>query len=883
MLRSRRQSDERRPLLPLTPGTRLGPYEVLSLIGAGGMGEVYRARDTRLDRQVAIKVLPAFTGADTTAGAAPPFIDDRLARFEREAKAVAALSHPNIVAIFDTGVQDGRMFVVMELLSGQTLRDAMTEMGLRKVVSVAVQIARGLGAAHDKGIVHRDLKPENVFLSNDGQVKILDFGLARQLAPSPSDATVTRTAGTDPGVVMGTIAYMAPEQVRGQAVDARADLFAFGAVLYEMVGGRRPFRGSTAADTMTAILSQEPPDISSAREGVPPSLDRIIRHCLEKNPGERFQSARDVAFALESLTGLASDSGSGPSPVIPSIRRRWILPAALAATAAIAAAVGIVYERSRQTEPAPLAFEGLTWEPQWITNARFGPDGRTVFFSAAKTGSVPSLYVIPPGALTPQPIGEPGTHLLAVSSKGEIAAITGARLDHHRIFAGTLSRMTLEGASRAWMQDVSEADFAPDGSSLAVIRLASGRWQLEFPAGNVLYTAPTGYISDLRVSPDAARVAFADHPGAGDNRGVVKVVDTQKRVTVLSPEYQGVDGLAWTSDSRSILFASVGPQSELHMVAIDKPAPRQVVAGPGHGVMSDISADGRLLLTRGDIRLGLRAQVPGEAVERDVSWLGQAIFPSLSRDGRHLLFEDLNQSGRDYQVALRDIAANKVVRLGPGSALGLSPNGAWAAAQIPSTLKMLFYPTGLGDPISLDRGPIDLTTFSLEWFSNSERVLYCGREASAPSRCYAQNIRSGPPVAVTPDGVTGAWLASDDRTLLIRRTTGGHQLLPMGGTPVDARGFAPGDRPLTWTADRRGVVVADLGPLPARIDVVDPWSGRRAPLKELTPPDRSGVVRIENVSWHADGRGYAYSYMREVDQLFVVTGWTGQERSVAPD
>ena len=865
-------------LLALSPGTRLGPYEILSPIGAGGMGEVYRARDARLDRLVAIKVLPAFAETIAATAASPAvYTSDRVTRFEREAKAVAALSHPNIIAIFDTGVQDGRMFVVMELLSGRTLREAIAGLGLRKALDIGIQIARGLGAAHDKGIVHRDLKPENVFLLDDGQVKILDFGLARQLDLAMPDAGMTRTIGTDPGIVMGTIGYMAPEQVRGQTVDARADLFAFGAVLYEMVSGQRAFQRSTAADTMTAILTQEPPDISESRPDVPPAIDRIIRHCLEKNPSERFQSARDIAFALESLTGPGIDRVSGATPaILPLRRRRWILPAAFAATAIAFLTLGLAFERGRRQERTEIQFEAKTWDRQWITNARFGPDGRTIVFSAAKAGSVPSLYVIAPGALVPRQIGEPATHLLAVSSKGEIAAITGARLLHHRIFAGTLSRMTMEGAARPWMQDVSEVDFAPDGATLAVIRWTKGHWQLEYPVGSVLYTAPTGYISDLRISPDSTRVAFFNHASAGDDRGVVNVVDTNKRLIVLSAEYWGIEGLAWAPDSRSVLFtpALSNVQVDIVSAGLNNEPLRQVLATPGHGVLSDMAADGRLLLTRGDLRFSLRGQIPGETAEREFPWLDIPLLPSLTRDGRHLVFEDLSQSaGNDYQVALRDIAANTVIRLGPGSSLGVSPDGAWAAAQVPSTLKIVFYPTGLGEPIVLDRGPIDLTDVTIGWFTNSSRVLYCGREPSMPSRCYVQDIRTGSPAVVTPDGVTAAVLNKDDRTLLIRRTDGSFQVMPIGGTPVDAKGFTAADHLLTWTADRSGVVVSDVGAIPAKIDLVDPSSGRRSRLKELAPPDRTGVIEVSDVYWLPDGSGYAYSYQHEIGQLFVVSGW----------
>ena len=286
----------------------------MSALGAGGMGEVYKARDARLDRDVAIKVLP-------TAFAQDP---DRLARFEREGKAVAALSHPNILAIFDVGAESGHAYAVMELLDGESLRERLAQgpLSVRKATDFAIQIARGLAAAHDKGLVHRDLKPDNIFLLRDGRVKILDFGLARSTSAERTSDGVTGGATvfapkTDAGTVMGTVGYMAPEQVRGQSVDGRADLFALGTVLYEMLVGRRAFERDTAADTMTAILKEDPPEFDATRGHIPPALDRIVRHCLEKNVVERFQSARDVAFALES----SSDSGAATLSV-PSLADR---------------------------------------------------------------------------------------------------------------------------------------------------------------------------------------------------------------------------------------------------------------------------------------------------------------------------------------------------------------------------------------------------------------------------------------------------------------------------------------------------------------------------------------------------------------------------------
>ncbi len=320
--------------MTLAAGTRLGPYEILAPIGAGGMGEVYRARDSKLDRDVAVKVLPETVAANP----------DMLARFEREAKAVAALSHPNILAIHDFGTHDGISYAVMELLSGQTLRDRLDSGALPQKLAVdyAIQIAKGLSAAHEKGIVHRDLKPENLFVSKDGHVKILDFGLAKRTEMSKSDGETnapTQSKGTEPGTVMGTMGYMSPEQVRGREVDHRSDIFSFGAVLYEMLSGQRAFKRDTAADTMSAILKEEPPDISESGRNIPVALDHIVRHCLEKDPNNRFQGARDIVFALSETSGSTStgSSTSGARAAVPA--PSWRRAGVFAATGVLVAVV----------------------------------------------------------------------------------------------------------------------------------------------------------------------------------------------------------------------------------------------------------------------------------------------------------------------------------------------------------------------------------------------------------------------------------------------------------------------------------------------------------------------------------------------------------------
>src|SRR5262245_18661866 len=320
----------------IAAGTRFGPYETVSHIGAGGMGEVYRARDERLKRDVAIKVLPESFSQDP----------DRLRRFENEAQAAGGLNHPGITAVYDIGTHEGSPYIVTELLEGETLRDRLSSGAVpaRKTLDYAAQMARGLAAAHEKGIVHRDLKPENVYLTRDGRIKILDFGLAKlkesDLPEGSRTHLPTETKGTEPGVVLGTMGYMSPEQVRGKPADRRSDIFSFGAILYEMLSGQRAFRGETAADTITAILTKEPPDLSQTNRDLPPGLERIVRHCLEKNPEERFESARDLAFDLEALSGVSGTAAAIPALPAAARRRPLLIPilAVLLALAGMAAA-----------------------------------------------------------------------------------------------------------------------------------------------------------------------------------------------------------------------------------------------------------------------------------------------------------------------------------------------------------------------------------------------------------------------------------------------------------------------------------------------------------------------------------------------------------------
>jgi eukaryotic-like serine/threonine-protein kinase len=479
--------------MALPAGTKLGPYEIQSPLGAGG-GEVYRGSDPRLGRDVAIKILPVSFTADT----------ERLRRFEQEARAVAALNHPNILAIYDIGTGEGAPFIISELLEGETLRNRLSDGALpvRKAIEYAVQMAQGLAAAHEKGIVHRDLKPENIFVTRDGRVKILDFGLAKLTQPE-DDRSETISHQTEAGVVLGTVGYMSPEQVRGTPADHRSDLFSFGAILYEMLSGRRAFHGETSADTMSSILRGESPGLTETNRGIAPGLEQIVQHCLEKNPEERFQSARDVAFDLQLLSGQT-----------PSAAREWAIPESRLRRwwqrAAVAAAVIGIFLAGYFTGVGSLSsptFRQLSFQRGSIQSAAFAPDGQTVIYSAMWNGKpTPEMFSTRIGDLLSRSLQLDDSQIADISTSSEMAI-----LEHWRSITGWTGRAMLArvaisgGAPREVLDEVQSAGWSPDGSSLALARHTGTSYRLEFPIGNVLYETP-GWLDCVRVSPNGKQV-----------------------------------------------------------------------------------------------------------------------------------------------------------------------------------------------------------------------------------------------------------------------------------------------------------------------------------------------------------------------------------------
>jgi Tol biopolymer transport system component len=858
----------------ISAGSHLGPYEVLSPIGAGGMGEVYRAKDPRLGRDVAIKVLPASFSADA----------DRLRRFEQEARAAGILNHPNLTAVLDIGEHEGAPYVVQELLEGETLRGALAvgRLAPRKAIDFAIQVAQGLAAAHEKGIVHRDLKPENVFVTNDGRIKILDFGLAKLTRPeegSQSTNLPTASLGTEPGVVLGTLGYMSPEQVRGKPADARSDIFSFGAILYEMLSGKRAFHGDSAADTMSAILKEDPPDLSMTNQNISPGVERIVRHCLEKNPEQRFHSAHDLAFDLTALSGLSAPGRAAAAETLFSGagRRRLLLTGAAALALLAVAGAYVVGRRVRRETAASgkLSYSQLTFRHAPIFNARFAPDGKTVFYSAAPSGNTPEILSLRPDYPGASPRSLRDIELLSISSRGEMAVLTRAQFIRHDVFTGTLARMPLEGgAPREILAAVREADWSPDGTDLAIVRDVNGRDRLEFPPGKVLCETG-GYFSNPRFSRKGDRIAFFEHPIKFDDRGLVGVVDLSGKKTVLSEGYWGLEGLAWSSNGDEVLYSGGAAYSNFDIYAVNLAGKRRVaLQSPGGLTIQDVAADGRWIASRDDHYRELAVLAPGQDRERDLSWLDLSYPVSLSPDGKTLLFTEENDSmGPNYSACLRQTDGSPVVRLGEGTAADLSRDGSWALAAIPTPPQQLvLYPTGAGQPRKLERGGL-VSYESARLFPDGRSILACGHEEGHGVRCYVQSVAGGKPRPVTPEGTSQGLVSPDGRWYLVSARTGGLLLFPVaGGDPRPVPGATPEDVVVRWSTDGRSILVGRGTEVPLPIERLDIATGRREPFRTLGPSDLTGAVQIGGLAISEDGKSHAYACRRMASHLFLVEG-----------
>jgi len=642
--------------MALPRGIKLGSYEIVSSLGAGGMGEVYRARDESLGREVAIKVLPKELASDP----------DRLRRFEQEARAAAALNHPNILAVYGfSTTEEHAPYLVTELLQGQTLRERLQqgEIPVRKAVEFALQTARGLAAAHDRGIVHRDLKPENLFLTRDGVVKILDFGLAKLIVPKVTSKTSVATASfTEVGVVLGTAGYMSPEQVRGQVVDPRSDIFSLGAILYEMLSGKRAFEGTTAADTMSAILKEEPAELSASGRSLPPALGRIVDRCLEKEPAERFQSARDLAFNLELLS--REETGSGAAVALPARKgRRWGI-AALGALALLGAAgLGFLARglKSRRENSSPAELRRLTDFVGMEEFPALSPDGKWVAFTADVSGRRQIWVRLLAGGTPLQVTQDDADHQYPRWSPDSSSLIYFSPSQEPDGEGKIWQISALGGTARPLVSSLSGGDLSHDGKHIAYFHSNQGDIELAVadPDGSnsrKLIVLPNEYnYSDVRWSPDDRKLGF--QRGRTFDYDVFYVPAEGGSLHAITQDGNPLEGFAWLPDGSGVVYSSSRGDTVLYLRTMNLWSVksggknlRQLTFGETSYISPDLDRHGNIVATRRQIQFNIwRYPVDGspeENVRRGVQithQTGTVQTPSAGPGDRELVY--LSDSG----------------------------------------------------------------------------------------------------------------------------------------------------------------------------------------------------------------------------------------------
>jgi hypothetical protein len=787
----------------------------------------------------------------------------------------------------------------MEWVDGQTLAERLERgpLSVQSAVQIASEVAEALDAAHRKGIVHRDLKPANVIFAPGG-VKLLDFGLAKLREAEYEDMVRGRTQSlqlTTEGTVMGTLPYMAPEQIEGQHVDSRTDIFALGVVLHEMLAGTRPFAGDTRASLMMAILAGDPASLEEVRPVVPEALQRLVLRCLEKDTDERWQTARDLSAELQWIA-----RGEAAAMPVPRMRLRRRYQAVLAnslAAAALVVGTGAAVTMLRGQPTSVAEYQAVTYRRGVVSSARFAHDGQSFVYSASWDGGQYGIFLGRAESPDVRDLGLEMGRILSISRTGEMAVLFGPQNIQEAFGVRTLARVPLAGgARRDLLEGVVDADWIPGTERLAVIRDPGGGrpWRVEFPAGTIVHEPRAAW--SLRVSPDGKRIAFFEGPTLFGSAPDAKVmmIDTSGRKTALSSGWAGI-GLAWTPSGKEVWFTATDggvsvsdgkakrrrdnrPAAPwLHAVSLSG-SERTVHRAPDWLVLHDIAADGRLLISRNTVRLGLACQAPDETDERDLSWLVASGVTDLSPDGRTVIFFDalsgLTREGNPT-IFRRSTTGGPAVPVGEGVGGRLSPDGVWVLVSLGQNLVLL--PAGAGSSVVLPKGNLSRVGAGA-WLPDSSRIVFNGTRGNEPPRVYIQNIPAGEPRVVTDQGVQlPANAAVRDENSLLGRSGDHWILFPIaGGEPQSLRALTTRDVPIQWTKDGRVVYTVGIPewPRPSAFDVfrVDIATGGRALWKTLAPADRVGVE--EQRQWTAitpDARAYCYSYARRLGDLFVVS------------
>jgi hypothetical protein len=854
-----------------------GTYRIDRELAGGGMSRVFLAEEIALGRRVVLKVLPAEFGPLLSA-----------ARFEREARVAARLQHPHIVPLLTAGQAGGMLYYTMPLVEGESLRtrlDQLRELPVAEAARLFREVADALDHAHRQGVVHRDIKPENILLSHR-HAMVTDFGIARAVAEAGGGGTLTQA-----GMAVGTPAYMAPEQAAGDShIDHRADLYALGVVAYEMLAGQAPFRGSTFQALVAAQLTQVPALLSDARPSVPTELAAIVHRCLEKRPADRYQEAAELVADLDRVLAtqgqgriVTPTASTQPTVGTAGVSRRTLLAGGVAlglGMAGVGFASGVFVGRSRRGGVIP-TYHRLTFRRGLIRTARFAPDYQTILYGALWDGDVCRVYTVRPDSPESAPLALPPAAPLAVSASGELALGMGSHLRGIMTY-GTLARVPMAGgAPRELQERVKYADWSPDSRDLLFVRRDGGRDLLEYREGAVLAEpeAPGGGFSFPRFSPGGDTVAVIELDAAAGLVGRVTILGPDGVKQSVSDRFFNVFGLAWHGDEVWFTAADTLPLFRNTVYAMHPSRGVRIVARvPGNTSLHDIAPDGRALVARTDDRASISVRAPGEAAERDLSWLDASTLADISPDGRRILFSEFGVGGGPREsVYLRGTDGSLAMRLGDGRAHALSPDGRWAIVRTEAGVGHFdVLPTGAGEAFRLERA--GMTLLSARWLADGSQVVVRAREGDGPPRLFVVEIEGGGTRAVTPEGLAvgpSGWAVSPEGAMVAVSTGGELQLFPVAGGPARR---VPGDtdryQVVGWI--HAGLLVSEDPGAGGMVFQLDPLTGRRDAWANLQPRDPTGIMSLNSgtLVTTPDGQAYGYSWHRAMSDLYLVEGWS---------